>query len=72
MTGPTTLAVNNPPKLLAMLVLAACITVLLVTHSISSDAGVGLLGGLVGYVTGNGIAARRRDPVEPVLGVADE
>ena len=64
----SSLTVNNPAKLLGLLVLAACITVLLITGSISSDAGVGLLGGLVGYVTGNGIAARRGEPVEPIIG----
>lgn len=60
--------VNNPPKLLGILVAMIIIGVLLGLGSISESAGVPLLTLLVGYLVGNGVAARKGDPVEPALG----
>ena len=45
-----------------------CITVLLACHSIDQSAGTGLLGSIIGYAVGNGIAARKGDPVDPIIG----
>ena len=60
--------ITNPPKALIALVALICVTVLLIADSISSDAGFGLLGTIVGYAVGNGIAAQRGVPVEPIIG----
>lgn len=59
---------NNPPKFYIVILALVCITVLMVTNTIDSDAGLGLLGLIVGYGVGNGIAARQGDPVEPIIG----
>lgn len=62
--------IANPPKALIALVALICVTVLLITDSISSDAGFGLLGTIVGYAVGNGIAARSGVDVQPIIGKA--
>ena len=59
---------NNPPKFYIVVLSLVCITVLMVTRTIDSDAGLGLLGLIVGYAVGNGIAAKDGDPVEPIVG----
>jgi len=60
--------IANPPKALIALVALICVTVLLITDSISSDAGFGLLGTIVGYAVGNGIAAKQGVDVQPIIG----
>jgi len=40
----------------------------MITSTIESDAGLGLLGLIVGYAVGNGIAAKQGEPVEPIIG----
>jgi len=62
------LNLNNPPKFYIVVLALVCITVLMVTGTISSEAGLGLLGLIVGYAVGNGIAAKEGDPVEPMIG----
>lgn len=62
------LAVTNPPKALIALVAMVVITILMVTDSIGSDAGTGMLGSIVGYAIGNGIAAKQQSKVEPIIG----
>ena len=60
--------ITNPPKALIALVALVCVTVLMLADSISSDAGFGLLGTIVGYAVGNGIAARTGTEVQPIIG----
>jgi len=60
--------IANPSKALIALVGLICITVLMVTDSISQDAGIGLLSAVIGYAIGNGIAARTGQPVQPIIG----
>lgn len=60
--------VTNLPKLIVALVLSICMTVLMLANTVSSEAGVPFLTAIGGYMLGNGIAARRNEPVEPVLG----
>ena len=62
------LAVTNPPKALIALVAMVVITILMMTDSIGSDAGTGMLGSIVGYAIGNGIAAKQQSKVEPIIG----
>jgi hypothetical protein len=61
------LNLNNPPKFWIVVLALICITVLMVTGTIDADAGLGLLGLIVGYAVGNGIAAKQNDPVEPII-----
>jgi hypothetical protein len=65
---PGGLEVNNPPKAYIVILALLCITVLMVTNTIESDSGLGLLGLIVGYAVGNGIAAKQGEPVEPIIG----
>lgn len=62
------MTLTNPPKAVIALAALICITVLLVTDAIGQDAGTGLMGMIVGYAVGNGIAARNGDPVQPIIG----
>jgi hypothetical protein len=62
------LNLNNPPKFYIVIFSLVCITVLMITSTISAEAGLGLLGLIVGYAVGNGIAAKDGDPVEPMIG----
>lgn len=62
------LNLNNPPKFYIVMLALVCISILMMTDTIESDAGLGLLGLIVGYGVGNGIAARQNEPVEPILG----
>lgn len=41
--------------------------VLLATHTIDDAAGVGLITGIIGYVTGNGVLATTNKPPSVVL-----
>lgn len=45
-----------------------CLTLLLLTRSVSPEAGLGLIGLIVGYGVGNGIAAKNNEPVDPIFG----
>ena len=58
----------NPPKALIALAGMVCITVLLAVERIPSEAGVGMIGTIIGYAVGNGIAARQGVPVSPIIG----
>ena len=62
------MSLANPSKALIALVGLICITVLMVTDSISQDAGIGLISAVIGYAIGNGIAAKTGQPVEPIIG----
>ena len=59
--------IANPSKAMIALVALVCVTLLLMTDSISNEAGTGLIG-MIGYAVGNGIAARRGDEVTPIIG----
>lgn len=50
--------------MVAMIVIA----VLMISDSIASEAGTGMLGSIVGYAIGNGVAAKTGKPVEPIIG----
>ena len=60
--------IANPPKALLALVGMVCVTVLMVADSIPSEAGTGLLGAVIGYAIGNGIAAGTGKAVDPIIG----
>jgi hypothetical protein len=62
------MSLANPSKALIALVGLICITILMVTDSISQDAGIGLVSAIIGYAIGNGIAAKQGQPVQPIIG----
>lgn len=63
------MTVANPPKALIALVGLVCLTVLMALGAIEQATGTGLIGSILGYAIGNGIAARSGKPVEPIIGV---
>jgi hypothetical protein len=65
------LALANPPKALLALFGMLCITILMLADAIPSEAGTGMLGAIVGYAIGNGIAARDGVPVSPIIGTKE-
>jgi hypothetical protein len=62
------LAVTNPPKAMIALAGMVCITVLMLAEKISAEAATGMLGAIVGYAIGNGIAAATHTKVTPIIG----
>lgn len=61
------MSVNNPAKLVVSMTLTICMTILMLANVVSSEAGVPFLTAIGGYVLGNGIAAKRQEPVEPII-----
>jgi hypothetical protein len=59
---------NNPPKFYGVLVAMILLSTVFALDKLTESAYVGLMGLLVGYLVGNGIAATRGEPVEPMLG----
>jgi hypothetical protein len=60
--------ITNPPKALIALVGLICLTVLLTVNAIPTEAGTGMIGSILGYAIGNGIAARTGTAVDPIIG----
>jgi hypothetical protein len=65
---PNHLTLANPPKALIALTGLVCITVLMIANAIATEAGTGMLGAIVGYSIGNGIAGASGKPVDPIIG----
>lgn len=61
------MSVNNPPKLVGVILGMIIIGVLMFTHTIDQSGGMPLLALMVGYLVGNGVAAKRGDPVEAII-----
>lgn len=61
------MTVNNPPKMIGILLAMVLLTVVFALDKLTESGYLGLMGLIVGYLVGNGVAARRSEPVEPVL-----
>lgn len=59
---------TNPPKALIAMVAMVVIAILMIADSIASEAGTGMLGSIVGYAIGNGVAAKTGKDVQPIIG----
>lgn len=62
------MTLTNPPKALIALAALICLTVLLAVDAIDKATGTGMIGTILGYAVGNGIAARQNVPVNPIIG----
>ncbi len=62
------MTVTNPPKAFIALIGLICLTVLLAIGAIDKATGTGMIGTIVGYSIGNGIAAKSGVRVEPIIG----
>ena len=65
---PERLKVVNPSKAGIALAGLGAITVLMLFERIANEAGTGMLGAIVGYAIGNGIAASSGKQVTPIIG----
>ena len=63
---------ENPSKALIALVGLICITVLLAVDQIPTEAATGMMGTILGYAVGNGIAAKQGKTVSPIIGAKKE
>jgi len=59
--------ISNPPKALIALVGLVCLTVLMALQAIEEATGTGLIGSILGYAIGNGIAAKSGQEVSPII-----
>lgn len=59
--------IANPSKALIALVALICITILRALDKIDQASFNGLAGLVVGYAVGNGMAAKQKQPVEPII-----
>ena len=62
------MTLQNPSKALIALVALICITVLIAVRAIDANMEMPIITMIVGYAVGNGIAAKKGDPVEPIIG----
>jgi hypothetical protein len=61
------MSVNNAPKLFGILFICVLVAILLALNRIDAVAGAGILGTAIGYLAGNGVAAKQGDPIVPVF-----
>jgi hypothetical protein len=66
------MSIVNPSKAGLALAGMVCITVLMSLEKIATEAATGMLGAIIGYAIGNGIAAGQRQPVQPIIGRKDQ
>jgi hypothetical protein len=62
------MSIVNPSKAGLALAGMVCITVLMSLEKVATEAGTGMLGAIIGYAIGNGIASAQRQTVEPIFG----
>ena len=65
------MTINYAKAIIAALALI-CVTILLMSHSIAPEAGFGLMGTIVGYAVGNGIAAKSQGQYVPLISKKDD
>jgi len=61
------MTINNPPKLIGILLAMVLLTVVFGMGTLSESGYIGLMGLMIGYLVGNGVAARNHLPVEPTI-----
>mgnify|MGYP001811300158 CR=1 FL=1 len=61
------MTVSNMPKLIGILLAMCLLTLVFGLGKLSESGYLGLMGLIVGYLVGNGIAARAGEPVQPVI-----
>jgi hypothetical protein len=62
------MSIVNPSKAGLALAGMVCITVLMSLEKVATEAGTGMLGAIIGYAIGNGIASAQRQTVDPIIG----
>lgn len=62
---------SNWPKFVFALVAMLCMTILMVAGTVTADVGVPFLTAVSGYMLGNGIAAVKSQPQQPIFEPTD-
>jgi hypothetical protein len=60
--------INNPPKFYGVLVMVLAVTLLVAMGRVEWDSADALYTAILGYLVGNGVAAKNDQPVEPIIG----
>jgi hypothetical protein len=60
--------IANPSKAFIALVGLICITVLIAIDKVDMSQGMPVITLVIGYAVGNGIQARKGEPVQPIIG----
>ena len=66
------MTLTNPPKALIALVALICITVLRALDKLDQASFNAIVGLIVGYAVGNGVAAKQGQRVDPIIGRRDD
>ena len=66
------MTITNPPKAFIALVALVCLTLLRALDRIDQASFNALAGWIIGYIVGNGIAARTGAPVQPIIGAKSD
>lgn len=61
------MSVNNAPKLIGILLAMVLLTAVFAVGRLTESGYLGLMGLIVGYLVGNGIAAKNGETVEPAI-----
>ena len=64
--------VVNTSKLIGIVTAMVLLSALFAIDRLTESGYIGLMGLLVGYLVGNGIARATREPVEPVIGYEED
>ena len=61
------MTVNNAPKFVGILFICLLVSLLLILGKMDQVAGAGIIGTALGYLAGNGVAAKTGDPIVPIF-----
>lgn len=61
------MTVVNWSKLAVSITTIICVTALLMTNHLTDAVGIPVITTVLGYMLGNGVAARANEPVQPVF-----
>jgi hypothetical protein len=61
------MTINNMPKFVGILFICVLVSILLAIGKMDQVAGAGIIGTALGYLAGNGVAAKQGDPIVPIF-----
>jgi hypothetical protein len=59
--------ISNPPKFFGIMFICVLVSILLIMGKMDQVAGAGIIGTALGYLAGNGVAAKMGDPIVPIF-----
>lgn len=61
------MSLNNTPKFVGIMFICILVAVLLIAGKMDQVAGAGIIGTALGYLAGNGVAAKQGEPIVPIF-----